>query len=111
MSRLTTIALPAGVALLALYAQMRDPNHAPRTSACAGALDIALRNNLGIRVARNNVDIATINNSYGIAGGLPLVNITGFGYRANRGYPPEILRPPPTTPPVTGQPPTAFPAA
>jgi outer membrane protein len=41
------------------------------------ALDLALRNNLGVRVARNNAAIATINNSYGIAGGLPLVNITG----------------------------------
>lgn len=41
------------------------------------ALDIALANNLGIRVARNNVDIAHINNSYGVAGGLPQVSLTG----------------------------------
>ena len=41
------------------------------------ALDIALANNLGIRVARNNISVAAINNSYGVAGGLPLVNITG----------------------------------
>lgn len=41
------------------------------------ALDIALANNLGIRVARNAVDAARINNSYGVAGGLPLVNVTG----------------------------------
>lgn len=37
------------------------------------ALDLALKNSLGIKVARNAADIATINNSYGIAGGLPLV--------------------------------------
>ncbi|TDX01087.1 TolC family protein [Dinghuibacter silviterrae] len=41
------------------------------------ALDIALANNLGIRVARNGVAAATINNSYGVAGGLPQVSITG----------------------------------
>jgi outer membrane protein TolC len=37
------------------------------------ALSIALKNNIGVRIARNEVDIAAINNSYGIAGGLPLV--------------------------------------
>ena len=37
------------------------------------ALSIALKNNIGVRIARNEVDIATINNSYGVAGGLPLV--------------------------------------
>src|ERR1700761_7942485 len=41
------------------------------------ALDIALASNLGIRVARNSVDAATINNSYGVAGGLPQVSLTG----------------------------------
>jgi outer membrane protein TolC len=41
------------------------------------ALDIALANNLGIQVSRNNVAIASINNSYGVAGGLPQVNLTG----------------------------------
>ena len=40
------------------------------------ALDIALRNSLSVRIARSNLDIASINNSYGIAGGLPLVNAT-----------------------------------
>jgi outer membrane protein TolC len=37
------------------------------------AIRIALKNSLGIQLARNNVDIATIYNSYGIAGGLPVV--------------------------------------
>ena len=40
------------------------------------AVQIALKNNLGIQIAKNNVSIAGINNSYGIAGGLPLVNAT-----------------------------------
>lgn len=38
------------------------------------AVTIALKNSLGIQLARNNVDIADINNSYGIAGGLPVIN-------------------------------------
>jgi len=38
------------------------------------AVRIALKNSMGIQLARNNVDIATINNSYGIAGGLPVVS-------------------------------------
>lgn len=50
---------------------------AAQTLSLRQALDIALANNLGIRVARNNVDIAHINNSYGIAGGLPQVSLTG----------------------------------
>ena len=40
------------------------------------ALSIALKNNLGIRIAHNAVDIAVINNSYGVAGGLPFVQGT-----------------------------------
>jgi len=42
------------------------------------AVRIALKNNLGIELGRNAVAIASINNSYGIAGGLPVVtgNIT-----------------------------------
>src|ERR1044072_4616781 len=41
------------------------------------AVETALRNNLGIQVARNNATAAGINNSYGVAGGLPLVTATG----------------------------------
>ncbi|HEV9037683.1 MAG TPA: TolC family protein [Puia sp.] len=40
------------------------------------AVRIALKNNLGIELARNAVAIASINNSYGIAGGLPVVTGT-----------------------------------
>ena len=42
------------------------------------AVRIALKNNLGIELGHNAVAIASINNSYGIAGGLPLVtgNVT-----------------------------------
>jgi len=38
------------------------------------AVTIALKNNLGIQIAKNNVSIAGINNDYGVAGGLPYVN-------------------------------------
>jgi len=37
------------------------------------AVRIALKNNLNIELGRNAVKIASINNSYGIAGGLPVV--------------------------------------
>ncbi|MHA4811245.1 TolC family protein [Flavitalea flava] len=40
------------------------------------AVQIALKNSLGIRLAQNYVSIAGINNSYGIAGGLPVVAAT-----------------------------------
>ena len=38
------------------------------------AISIALRNSPGLMIAKNNIDIATINNNYGIAGGLPVVS-------------------------------------
>ena len=38
------------------------------------AIDTALRNNFDIQIAKNEVEIARMNNTYGIAGGLP--NIT-----------------------------------
>jgi len=37
------------------------------------AVQIALKNSMGIQLAKNYVNIATIYNNYGIAGGLPLV--------------------------------------
>src|SRR5450432_371163 len=37
------------------------------------AVTIALKNSYNIQIGKNYVDIATINNNYGIAGGLPLV--------------------------------------
>jgi outer membrane protein TolC len=41
------------------------------------AVETALRNNLGIQLARNNATAAGISNSYGVAGGLPLVTASG----------------------------------
>lgn len=41
------------------------------------AVATALKNNLGIQIANNNINIADINNSYGVAGGLPVVTATG----------------------------------
>jgi len=40
------------------------------------AVQIALKNSLGIQLAKNNISIAGINNSYSIAGGMPSVNAT-----------------------------------
>jgi outer membrane protein len=40
------------------------------------AIAIAMRNSLGLMIAKNNVNIASIYNNYGIAGGLPLIQGT-----------------------------------
>jgi outer membrane protein TolC len=40
------------------------------------AIDIAIVNNFDIRIAKNNTEISKINNSFGVAGGLPTVGIT-----------------------------------
>ena len=40
------------------------------------AVAIALKNSLNIKIAKNTVEIAKVSNSYGYAGGLPLVNAT-----------------------------------
>lgn len=41
------------------------------------AIDIALKNSLDIQLAKNNLNASSINNNYGVAGGLPLVQATG----------------------------------
>ena len=38
------------------------------------ALNIALKNSYDIQLARNNLEINSINNTYGVAGGLPVVS-------------------------------------
>ena len=38
------------------------------------AIDTALRNNFDIQISKNNVEIARMNNTYGIAGGLPFIS-------------------------------------
>lgn len=40
------------------------------------AIDTALKNNFDIQIAKNINEISKINNSYGVAGGLPSLNIT-----------------------------------
>jgi outer membrane protein len=42
----------------------------------SSAIDTALRNNFDIMIARNTTEISKINNSYGVAGGMPSVNAT-----------------------------------
>ncbi len=41
------------------------------------AVSIALQNSLDVQVVRNNLQISTLNNNIGIAGGLPVVTATG----------------------------------
>lgn len=40
------------------------------------AINIALKNNFDIQIAKNNVDVSVINNNIGMAGGLPTVTAT-----------------------------------
>ena len=60
------------VGILSLSAAL----HAQQGLTLQDAVDIALKNSLGIQIARSSVQVAGINNSYGIAGGLPLVSAT-----------------------------------
>jgi outer membrane protein TolC len=46
---------------------------AQETISLPGAINTALKNSLDIQVSRNNVEANSILNSYGVAGGLPLV--------------------------------------
>ncbi|HWK07163.1 MAG TPA: TolC family protein [Puia sp.] len=79
------------VILLTLQSHAQDPirDHRTEDSAKAAqahialhnitlpdAVQIALKNSLGIQIAKNNINIAGINNSYSIAGGMPTVNAT-----------------------------------
>jgi outer membrane protein len=38
------------------------------------AIDTAFKNNFDIQIAKNNTEISRVNNSYGVAGGLPLIS-------------------------------------
>ncbi|MBI4947464.1 MAG: TolC family protein [Bacteroidetes bacterium] len=40
------------------------------------AIDSALKNNFDIQIAKNNAEVGKMNNNFGMAGGLPSVNIT-----------------------------------
>jgi outer membrane protein len=40
------------------------------------AIDTALKNNFDIQIAKNNTEINKINNTFGVAGGLPSINAT-----------------------------------
>ncbi|MDE3144177.1 MAG: TolC family protein [Bacteroidota bacterium] len=46
-------------------------SYSQNTLTLSDAVNIALKNNLGIKIAKKNVDINVINNNYGVAGGLP----------------------------------------
>ncbi|HVW59099.1 MAG TPA: hypothetical protein VHC48_03655, partial [Puia sp.] len=61
--------LVTGVAPVMLLAQTS-------TLTLPDAVQIALKNNFGIQIAKNNVAIADISNDYGYAGGLPNVSAT-----------------------------------
>src|SRR3954454_22797980 len=50
---------------------------AQQTISLPGAINTALKNSLDIQVSRNNVEANSILNTYGVAGGLPLVTSSG----------------------------------
>jgi outer membrane protein len=47
--------------------------HAKQRLTLTDAINIALQNSIGVHIARNNIQIAGLNNSYGMAGGMPSV--------------------------------------
>jgi outer membrane protein len=47
--------------------------HAQQRLTLTDAINIALQNSIGVHIARNNIQIAGLNNSYGMAGGMPSV--------------------------------------
>ncbi|SEK84999.1 Outer membrane protein TolC [Chitinophaga rupis] len=57
------------------------------------AVAIALQNSLGIQIAKNNVTAAGIYNSYGIAGGLPLVTASGLDQEQSTSIKQEYANP------------------
>lgn len=59
----------------------------------ADAVQIALKNSLGLQISRNNVSIAGINNSYGIAGGLPSVNASVSDQEQSTSFKQEYANP------------------
>jgi len=50
--------------------------HAQQQITLQNAIDTALKNNFDIQIARNYSEINKINNSFGMAGGLPSINFT-----------------------------------
>lgn len=69
--------------LLALF----QVSHAQKVLTVEEAVNIALKNNFDILVARNDADIARVNNTPGNAGMLPSVQATGSGnYSMNNSY-------------------------
>jgi outer membrane protein TolC len=61
--------------LLCLLLLLPWLSQAQQVMSLANAIDSALRNNLDIRIARNDADIALLNDTYGMAGGLPTINM------------------------------------
>jgi len=53
------------------------------TLSLQGAINKALENNYGIIISKKNIDISELNNSYGMAGGLPTVSFSGNGNLTN----------------------------
>jgi outer membrane protein len=67
----------AAAAVFMIFAQTVGQAQAPSPLGLRDAIGLALKNSLGLQIARNNVSIAGVYNSYGIAGGLPSVSATG----------------------------------
>jgi outer membrane protein len=63
-------------ALILLFFVMAEQRVVSQQLTLDSAIAVALRNSPGLLISKNNVVIAGINNNYGIAGGLPLVQGT-----------------------------------
>ncbi len=62
--------------LIYVFLLLPDITGAQVSLTLSNAIDSALKNNFDIQIAKNNTEINKINNTFGVAGGLPSVNIT-----------------------------------
>ena len=77
----TAIAVLLACATLAAHTQ---PDDTMPPLSMQEAIDMALQNNFNLRIARNNEDIARLENNWGNAGRLPVVNANaGYSYSSN----------------------------
>lgn len=81
--KILKIAITVLLACASLAAHTQPDDKMPPLS-MQEAIDMALQNNFNLRIARNNEDIARLENNWGNAGRLPVVNANaGYSYSSN----------------------------
>ena len=64
------------IAIVLVFILIKYSSFAQETLSLKDAVNIALQNSFDIKIAKNSIAIATINNDQGIAGGLPTITAT-----------------------------------